>query len=220
MTANDHHDTDRHTDPTDTGTHLRLPEPPAHTITVACAGCHGNGHVTLPINPILRESLAALPNPDALAVAFYERLFNLAPELATLFPPDLLTGQAGLDGKSAGVAQREKLVAALAAVAEGYGGNPDETAQLDRVLAQAGRSHAAFHRPGEPAPRGASIAEYLTVKQALFETLIDQAGDRWRPEYATAWNEAYDYAMILMLHAQVTDGRYMQTPRLPRQARA
>lgn len=198
-------------DLTDTGTH-HLAEPlpgegDARAVRVDCPTCGGHGYVTRTLNELLRESLALLADADGVVREFYRRLLDAAPDLAGLFPPDLL-GEDTIRG------QRDKLLHALMALAKMY--NPadaDGMKQLETALRSFGRSHAAFARP-DGTTRGATPEEYLAVKTVLFGTLADAAGSAWLPAYTTAWSEAYDHAMIIMLHEQLTAG--MTMPRYPR----
>lgn len=209
--------------PEDTGTRLRRREvelPPdawePRTIVVACSGCQGHGRVRMSIHDVLGESAGLIADSfDPVIVKFYDRLFTLDPELKHIFPPDLLTAAAHAEG-SRGAHQRDQLVNALVKVATLYGAGEREEVELDQILRAAGRSHAAIQWPdgrvGPPLPR-----HWRSVERALFETLHEVAGTRWRPEYDVAWSEAYDHAEVEMRHAIQHEGRAMK---VARQARA
>jgi hemoglobin-like flavoprotein len=171
------------------------------------------------VHDVLSESIALIAdNSDDVVRAFYRRLFVLAPGIEAMFPPDLLTANTHQEG-SAGARQRDQLVGALVKVAELFGAGDREEQELDTILRMAGRSHSAFRFPGEAVPRPARAAEYALVKRALFETLGEVAGDRWKPEYTEAWDQAYDYAAVEMQHASQHEGRSMLTARTARRVR-
>lgn len=204
----------RKADPvTDSGVHTAQPE--QSTVNVTCPTCKGLGHMQRTVSELLRESIALIPPDGGQTVIreFYRRLLTAAPDLAPLFPPDLITAAVD-DTASPGRLQRDRLLQALAALAELYGTSPADRQRLDTALRAYGRSHAAFTRP-DGTVRGATVEEYLVVKQALMDTLHTAARDAWLAEYDSAWAEAYDYAMVVMLHEQLTGGMTF-----PRQARA
>lgn len=191
-------------------------ELPPRAIIVTCAGCQGHGRVQMPVHDILTESVALIAdNPDPVIVKFYERLFEMDPNLVAIFPPDLVTAPAHADG-SKGAHQRDMLVNALVAVATLYGAGAAEEVKLNTQLRQWGRTHAVIQWPdgrvGPPLPH-----HWAVVARALFDTLHAVAGDRWRPEYDAAWAAAYDHAEVEMRHAINHEGREMTVPRMPRE---
>lgn len=173
-----------------------------------CQHCRGTG-MRMTTNDLLRESIALLEgNEDVVVRTFYDHLLRQAPDLAPLFPPDLLDplsppiGNLPGEFRRSGRGQRDKLVAALAALATTYDpGDPEKMEVLDTHLAAFGRAHAAFRRPNGTV-RGATVSEYHAVKVTLFATLHDAAAEAWLPEYDDAWDEAYEYAARHMLAAQ------------------
>jgi hemoglobin-like flavoprotein len=194
---------------------------PVRGVRVDCHECAGRGFVVKSVNDLLRESLGLLGDAgDAVVTEFYRRLINAdngkppADQLASLFPPDLLT-----DDRSRG--QRDRLLKALTALADWY--VPDDPAlmeRLDTALRAYGRSHALFVRP-DGSVRGATLQEYAAVQTVLMATLRDAAGKAWRGEYDAAWVEAYDHAAPVMLveaHRAVLAGE-VTMPRMPREAR-
>jgi hypothetical protein len=98
------------------GDHAQLG--PFRGIRVECHECQGVGYVLKSVNDLLRESLGLLGDAgDAVVTEFYRRLIDAdngkdpADQLASLFPPDLLT-----DDRTRG--QRDKLLKALTALAD------------------------------------------------------------------------------------------------------
>jgi hemoglobin-like flavoprotein len=185
----------------------QTPQPADSDDRQDCPHCRGTGKV-LSVNDLLRESIGLLDgNEDAVIREFYARLLTAAPDLAPLFPRDLLA-EDEIDH------QRDRLLAAIVALAKHYDPDNDEAmATLDTALASYGRAHSAFRRP-DGSVRGATLEEYVAVKSTLFSTLHDAAGAAWLDEYDGPWSEAYDYAAIRMLSAQLdTPQRFGRFPR-------
>jgi hemoglobin-like flavoprotein len=106
-----------------------------------------------------------VPIADQAAVLFYDRLFEVAPQVKPMFPADLTE-------------QRKKLMATLAVVVNGLG-------NLQSVLPAASalaRRHVTY---------GAKAEHYPVVGAALLWTLEKGLGDAWTPEVADAWTTAY-----------------------------
>jgi hemoglobin-like flavoprotein len=105
------------------------------------------------------------PNAEQAAVMFYDRLFEIAPQVKAMFPADMTE-------------QRKKLMATLAVVVNGL-------SNLESILpaasALAGR-HVAY---------GARAEHYPVVGSALLWTLEKGLGDGWTPDIAGAWTAAY-----------------------------
>jgi nitric oxide dioxygenase len=115
---------------------------------------------------IVQDSLAKVaPIADQAATIFYDRLFDVAPSVKPMFPPDLTE-------------QRRKLMAMLATVVNGLS---DLQSVLPAASALAVR-HVAY---------GAKAEHYPVVGGALLWTLEKGLGDSWTPEVAAAWSAAY-----------------------------
>ena len=110
----------------------------------------------------------------AFSASFYEALFRHYPELEPMFANVSLE------------AQEKKLVLSLAAIVENLR-NPE-------VMRQALLSLGARH-----VQVGTVKEHYPLVGQALIETFEMYLGDRWTPEVANAWLEAYDAISSTML---------------------
>jgi hemoglobin-like flavoprotein len=106
-----------------------------------------------------------VPIADQAAILFYDRLFEIAPQVKAMFPADMTE-------------QRKKLIAMLAAVVNGLGDLPSI---LPAASALAKR-HVAY---------GAKAAHYPVVGAALLWTLEKGLGEAWTPDLAAAWSSAY-----------------------------
>jgi len=105
------------------------------------------------------------PNAEQAAVMFYDRLFEIAPQVKAMFPADMTE-------------QRKKLMATLAVVVNGL-------SNLESILPAASalaRRHVAY---------GAKAEHYPVVGSALLWTLEKGLGDGWTPDIAGAWTAAY-----------------------------
>jgi nitric oxide dioxygenase len=106
-----------------------------------------------------------VPIADQAAILFYDRLFEIAPQVKAMFPADMTE-------------QRKKLIGMLAAVVNGLGDLPSI---LPAASALAKR-HVAY---------GAKAEHYPVVGAALLWTLEKGLGDGWTPDVAAAWTTAY-----------------------------
>ncbi len=190
----------------------QVPRPMVSQHREQCPHCEGTGFMP-GISDYLRESIALVGDQgDEVVRAFYGTLFRAAPELVKLFPGDPTKGDLGTDHK--GARQRELLLSALVALSDLYDPDDgDKMARLDTALGSFGRKHAAFVRP-DGTIKGATWEEYGAVKDALFQTLVRFAEEKWKPEYTEAWSQAYDYAAAVMLAEQHRSG--FSAPRFPR----
>jgi hemoglobin-like flavoprotein len=115
---------------------------------------------------LVQQSFAkVVPISELAAVLFYDRLFEVAPSVKSLFPADMAQ-------------QRKKLMATLAVVVGGLG-------NLESIL-PAASALAARH-----VSYGARPEHYPVVGGALLWTLEKGLGDDWTPEVAAAWTAAY-----------------------------
>jgi len=115
---------------------------------------------------LVQQSFAKVaPISEQAAVLFYDRLFEVAPSVKSMFPADMTL-------------QRKKLMATLAVV---VGGLKNLEAILPAASALATR-HVSY---------GAKPEHYPVVGAALLWTLEKGLGDDWTPEVAAAWTAAY-----------------------------
>jgi hemoglobin-like flavoprotein len=115
---------------------------------------------------LVQQSFAKVaPISDQAAVIFYDRLFEVAPQVKAMFPADMTE-------------QRKKLMATLAVVVNGLS-NLESILPAAAALAQ---RHVAY---------GAKAEHYPVVGSALLWTLEKGLGDAWTPETEGAWTAAY-----------------------------
>jgi len=115
---------------------------------------------------LVQQSFARVaPISEQAAVIFYDRLFEVAPQVRAMFPDDMKE-------------QRKKLMATLAVVVNGL-------SNLGAVLPAASalaKRHVGY---------GAKPEHYPVVGGALLWTLEKGLGEAWTPELAEAWTTAY-----------------------------
>src|ERR1700676_3195317 len=115
---------------------------------------------------LVQQSFAKVaPISETAATIFYDRLFEVAPSVKSMFPADMTE-------------QRKKLMAMLAVVVNGLG-------HLESVLPAA--SALAIRHVGY----GAKAEHYPVVGAALLLTLEKGLGDGWTPDVADAGGTAY-----------------------------
>jgi hemoglobin-like flavoprotein len=123
---------------------------------------------------LVQESFAKVaPISGQAAVLFYDRLFEIAPDVRAMFPANMTE-------------QRKKLMATLAVVVGGL-------SKLDTVLPAASalaKKHVAY---------GVQASHYPIVGAALLWTLEQGLGEGWTPELASAWVEAYGTLSSFMI---------------------
>ncbi len=122
---------------------------------------------------IAGSAAAATVDPQAFGAAFYGRLFELAPEVRTLFPADLDE-------------QSDKLVDELAFLTSA-------ATDLDHFVDRArdlGRRHDGY---------GAEQGHYAVVREALLAALAHSCAEAWTDAHAMAWGVLYDLIAETML---------------------
>jgi nitric oxide dioxygenase len=121
--------------------------------------------MALDINSLETSFDAIAPRGEELVEDFYNRLFTAAPPLRSLFPDDMKR-------------QRTMLLGALVLLRKSL-------RDLDRIaptLRSLGARHVGY---------GALPEHYPVVGTLLIESMAQVAGAAWRPDYATAWADAY-----------------------------
>jgi hemoglobin-like flavoprotein len=123
---------------------------------------------------LVQQSFARVaPISEQAATIFYDRLFEVAPQVRAMFPSDMSE-------------QRKKLMATLAVVVNGL-------SNLEAVLPAASalaKRHVAY---------GAEPAHYPVVGGALLWTLEKGLGEAWTPDVAAAWTSAYGTLSTYMI---------------------
>jgi len=115
---------------------------------------------------LLRTSFSLIaPIQDIIASLFYDRLFDVAPEVRRLFPDDL-------------AAQKRKLMALLATCI----GKVHDFGALAPVIRELGRRHAGY---------GARQAHYTVVEEALLWAMAEGLGVAFVPDVRSAWVKVY-----------------------------
>ena len=115
---------------------------------------------------LVRTSFArVLPIREAAADLFYDRLFEIAPQVRTLFPADLRE-------------QKRKFMQMLATA---VGALNDLESLVPKVKALGAR-HVAY---------GATAAHYEVVGEVLLWTLERGLGEAFTPEVRSAWTNVY-----------------------------
>jgi hemoglobin-like flavoprotein len=106
-----------------------------------------------------------VPIAGTAADPFYQRLFEIAPEVRPLFPDDLAE-------------QKKKLIAMLATAVT----NLHQVDKIIGAVEDLGRRHVAY---------GVTAKHYEPVGAALLWTLDKGLGDEFTPPLKAAWTEAY-----------------------------
>ena len=115
---------------------------------------------------LVQQSFAKVaPLSDQAAMLFYDRLFEIAPQVRAMFPADMTE-------------QRRKLMATLVIVVNGLS-HPESILPAVSTLAT---RHVAY---------GARAEHYPVVGSALLWMLEQGLGKDWTPEVADAWAAAY-----------------------------
>jgi hemoglobin-like flavoprotein len=124
------------------------------------------GEMTLEQVNLVKESFwKILPIAGVAADLFYDRLFEIAPEVRPLFPDDL-------------VAQKKKLMAMLAVAVT----NLHQVDKIASAVEDLGRRHVAY---------GVTAKHFEPVGAALLWTLEEGLGAEFTPPVKAAWTEAY-----------------------------
>jgi nitric oxide dioxygenase len=123
---------------------------------------------------LVKSSFAEMgPQTSALAVRFYERLFEVAPPVRTLFSQDPAV-------------QESVFVSELGVIVSSI-------SRFDAFVARArdlGVRHAAY---------GITYLDYETAGRVLLETLADTLGPAFTDELQEAWRLAFDLMAETMM---------------------
>jgi hemoglobin-like flavoprotein len=116
------------------------------------------------------------PIAPTAATLFYDRLFDLAPDVRPLFPGEMAE-------------QKRKLMTMLGTVVDGL----DKLEVVVPEVQELGRRHAGY---------GAVPAHYDVVGDCLLWTLGQGLGEGFTPAVREAWAAAYELLASTMLAAQ------------------
>jgi hemoglobin-like flavoprotein len=114
------------------------------------------------------------PQGDELMQTFYDKLFEAAPSVRPLF--------ADVDMER----QRQALLNMLLVLRESLRDLEDIVPDLEDL----GARHIEY---------GAQPEHYPVVGEVLIGAMAQVAGDAWKPEYTSAWQEAYQVVQDVML---------------------
>lgn len=115
---------------------------------------------------LVQDSFAkVVPIADQAAVIFYDRLFDIAPQVKPLFKGDM-------------VKQRRALMGTLGVVVNGLSNLPSVLPAASALA----KKHVTY---------GVEASHYSVVGAALLWTLAKGLGEAWTPEVAAAWTDAY-----------------------------
>ena len=115
---------------------------------------------------LVQDSFAkVVPIADQAAVIFYDRLFEIAPQVKPLFKGDMAK-------------QRRALMGTLGVVVNGLSNLPTVLPAASALA----KKHVGY---------GVEAAHYSLVGAALLWTLEKGLGEAWTPDVASAWTEAY-----------------------------
>ncbi len=132
--------------------------------------------MTLDQIQLVRATFAKVLAIKAQAAAiFYDRLFQVAPQIRSLFPEDL-------------AAQGDKLMSAIGFVVVGL----DRLEAIIPQVHELGRRHAGY---------GVQDEHYAIVGECLIWTLDIGLGPAFTPEVREAWIEAYGLLAEAMIAA-------------------
>lgn len=115
---------------------------------------------------LVKQSFAVLVAGDEnVGNVFYNRLFELHPNIKRLFHSDIFT-------------QSTKLTNMLGAIIHSL----DDPRSLQKMLRELGKRHISY---------GIKPADYVVVGQALLETLEIALRDDWSADVEAAWKVVY-----------------------------
>lgn len=124
---------------------------------------------------VQKTFVSVVPIKVLAAELFYKRLFELDPQLESLFSGDM-------------VAQGDKLMSAMAMVVGGL----KNWERIEPAIRDLGQRHVAY---------GVKPEHYQTVAAALLWTLEQGLGDAFTEEVKEAWTAAYMAIANTMLDA-------------------
>ena len=129
---------------------------------------------------LVQQSFAKVaPISEQAAALFYDRLFEVAPAVRSMFPDDMTE-------------QRKKLMATLAVVVSGL-------TNLEAVLPAASalaKRHVSY---------GAQPEHYPVVCRTMVEALRDGSGDAWSEALTADWTAVLERVSRIMMEGALRD---------------
>ena len=130
--------------------------------------------MTVDVETLEKSFDLVAPQGDELMQTFYDKLFAAAPSVRPLFADVDMEGQ------------RQALLNMLLVLRESLRDLDDIVPDLEEL----GARHVEY---------GAMIEHYPVVGEVLIAAMAEIAGDAWKPEYTSAWQEAYQVVQDVML---------------------
>jgi hemoglobin-like flavoprotein len=130
--------------------------------------------MTLDVDKLEESFDLVAPQGDELMRTFYDNLFETAPGVRPLFE------NVNMDR------QRRALLNMLLVLRESLRDLDDIVPQLEKL----GARHVGY---------GANPEHYPVVGEVLIGAMAQVAGDGWKPEYTSAWQQAYGVVQGVML---------------------
>ena len=127
------------------------------------------------IDLVQKSFVSVIPIKTLAAELFYKRLFELDPQVASLFTGDM-------------VEQGNKLMGAMAMVVGGL----KNWGRIEPAIRELGQRHVGY---------GVKPEHYQTVAEALLWTLEQGLGDAFTDEVKEAWTAAYAAISTTMVDA-------------------
>lgn len=125
---------------------------------------------------LVQDSFAKVaPIAPQAADIFYNRLFEVAPQVRPMFPEDMSE-------------QKGKLMTMLGTAVNGL----TRLEQILPVVQELGRRHVSY---------GTKAEHYPVVGEALLYTLEQGLGEDWNSDLAEAWTETYSTLAGVMIEA-------------------
>jgi len=125
---------------------------------------------------LVQETFKSIqPNAAQTAALFYDRLFEVAPDVRPLFPVDLTE-------------QKRKLMVIIGIAVD----NLHHVEQIVPAVQDLGRRHAAY---------GVRASHYQSVGEALVWTLCNKLGVAFTADVRDAWLAAYSTLATVMREA-------------------
>jgi hemoglobin-like flavoprotein len=130
--------------------------------------------MTLDVDKLEESFDLVAPQGDELMRTFYDNLFETAPGVRPLFE------NVNMDR------QRRALLNMLLVLRESLRDLDDIVPQLEKL----GARHVGY---------GANPEHYPVVGEVLIGAMAQVAGDAWKPEYTSAWQQAYGVVQGVMI---------------------